>query len=120
MSCKVSVRQAGSVSILDLAGRVALGEGADEVRDAIKKLVQGGARSILVNLQEVSYLDSFGLGELVSAYTSLRSAGGQMKLMHPKSIVKQLLQITNMAALFATYEDEALALQSFMAEAASA
>jgi len=120
MSCKVSVRQAGSVAILDLAGRVALGEGADDVRDAIKKLVQGGARNILVNLEEVSYLDSFGLGELVSAYTRLRSAGGQMKLMHPKNIVKQLLQITNMAALFPTYKDEAAALQSFTVTAAGA
>lgn len=120
MSCKVSVRQAGSVSILDLAGRVALGEGADEVRDAIKKLVQGGTKSILVNLQEVSYLDSFGLGELVGAYTNLRSAGGRMKLMHAKGIVKQLLQITNITAVFANYDDEALALQSFMAEAAGA
>jgi anti-sigma B factor antagonist len=120
MSCKVSVRQAGSVSIVDLAGRVTLGEGASEVRDAVKKLAQGGARNILVNLQEVSYLDSSGLGELVSGYTSLTNAGGQMKLMHVQSMVKHLLRITKLYNVFATYEDETSALQAFTTEAASA
>ena len=120
MSCKVSVRQSGPVSIVDLAGRVTLGEGAIQVRDAIKKVVQGGATNVLVNLREVGYLDSAGLGELVSAYTGLRNAGGRLKLMSVQSSVKQLLKITNLDAVFATYEDEASALQSFAHEAAEA
>jgi anti-sigma B factor antagonist len=120
MSCKVSVRESGSVSIVDLAGRITTGEGAIQMRDAIRKLAQGGARNILVNLQDVAYLDSAGLGELVGAYTTLTNAGGKIKLMHMKSIVKQLLQITNMDALFPTYGDEAAAVQSFTVTAAGA
>jgi anti-sigma B factor antagonist len=113
MKCKVSMRQAGDVLILDLAGPVTLGEGTRQVRDAIKKLVESGARYILLNFQDISYLDSAGLGELVSAYTSVTNAGGQIKLMHVQSLVKQLLQITKLYTVFTTYEDEKLALQSF-------
>jgi anti-sigma B factor antagonist len=120
MSCKISVREIGSVSIVELAGRITTGEGAIQMRDAIKKLAQGGARNILINLQDVAYLDSAGLGELVGAYTTLTNSGGQIKLMNVKSIVKQLLHITNMEALFPTYENESAALQSFTAAAAGA
>lgn len=118
MSCKISVRESGSVSIVDLSGRITTGEGAIQMRDSIQKLAQGGARNILINLQDVAYLDSAGLGELVGAYTTLTSAGGQIKLMKMKSIVKQLLEITNMSALFPSYEDEAAAVQSFTVTAA--
>ncbi len=120
MSCNVSVRQAGDVSIVDLAGRVTLGVGASQMRDAIKKLAQSGAKNILVNLQDVTYLDSSGVGELVSAYASVTHAGGRIKLMHAQSIVKQLSQATKLYTVFATCEDETSALQSFTAEAARA
>jgi anti-sigma B factor antagonist len=113
MNCKVSMRQAGDVLILDLAGPVTLGEGTRQVRDAIKKLVESGARYILLNFQDISYLDSAGLGELVSAYTSVTKAGGQIKLMHVQNLVKQLLQVTKLCTVFTTYEDEKLALRSF-------
>ncbi len=120
MSCKVTVRQAGPVSIMDLAGRITAGDGAIQVRDAIQKAAKGGAKNIVVNLEGVAYLDSSGLGELVSAYTVLRNAGGQLKLMRVRSGVQQLLKITNLNAVFTCYEDEASALQSFAPEAAEA
>jgi anti-sigma B factor antagonist len=110
---KVSVRKKGDVSIVDLAGRVTMGEGASQMRDAIKELAQTGEKNILVNLREVSYLDSSGVGELVSAYVSVTNAGGQIKLVHVQSIVKQLLQVTKLYTVFTTYEDELSALQSF-------
>jgi len=83
------------------------------MRDAIKKLAHDGEKNILVNLQEVSYLDSSGLGELVSAYTTVANAGGQIKLINVQSIVKHLLQVTKLYTVFITFEDETSALQSF-------
>ena len=115
MSCIVSVRQAGPVSIVDLVGPVSLGESASQMRDALQELTKGGARNILVNLRDVSYMDSSGLGELVRAYTSLTNAGGRIKLLHPQSIVEQVLKITKLCTVFATYEDETSALESFTA-----
>jgi len=109
------VRQVGSVSILDLVGPVTLGESASQMREALQKLADGGARNILVNLRDVSYLDSSALDELVTAYTALTNAGGRIKLLHPQSIVKQVLQITKLNTVFGTYEDETLALESFTA-----
>ena len=120
MSCSVSVRPVGAVSIVDVTGRVTLGEGSSKMRDVIKKLALDGSKNILVNLHGVSYLDSSGLGELVSAYTSVTNAGGQIKLLHVQSIVKQLLQVTKLYTVFATFEDESLALQSFTPAVASA
>jgi anti-sigma B factor antagonist len=113
VSCKVSIRQAGSVSIVDLVGPVSLGESASQMREALQELAEGGARNILVNLRDVGYMDSSGLGELVRAYTSLSKAGGQIKLLHPQSIVKQVLKVTKLCTVFATYEDESSALESF-------
>lgn len=120
MSCKVSVRQAGFVSIVDLVGRVTFGESVGQMRDTLQNLAEGGAKNILVNLQGASYLDSSALSELVAAHICLTNAGGRIKLLHPQSMVKRVLQITRLYTVFETYEDEALALQSFTVEAASA
>jgi anti-sigma B factor antagonist len=119
MSCRVSVRQAGNISIVDLDGRVTLREGASQMRDAIKQLAQEGAKNILVNFQDVSYLDSAALGELVSAHVSVTNAGGRIKLMHVPSVVKHLMQVTRIDTVFGTYEDEEPALESFTSEGSS-
>jgi anti-sigma B factor antagonist len=113
MSCKVSVRQAGYVSIVDLEGAVSLGESASQMRETLQNLAESGARNILVSLRDVTYVDSSGLGELVRAYTSLTTAGGRIKLLHPDTIVKQVLRVTKLDTVFATYEDEATAAESF-------
>jgi anti-anti-sigma factor len=120
MSCKVSIRQAGSISIVDLAGRITFGQSATHMRETLQNLAEDGARNILVNLHDVTYLDSAGLGELARAYTSQTSAGGRIKLLHPQSIVRKVLQITRLHTVFAIYEDESVALASFSAEAAKA
>ena len=85
MSLKATVRQAGDVSIVDLAGRITLGEGSGLVRSTIKELVNSGHKNILLNLKEVSYIDSAGLGEMVGAYASVTNAQGSIKLLHPQS-----------------------------------
>ena len=120
MSCKVTVRQAGNVSVVDLVGRITLGEGSGTVRNAVKDLVASGQKNILLNLKDVGYIDSSGLGELVGAYASLRNAGGQIKLLNVQSKVDNLLQVTKLYTVFDVFTDEAVALQSFPPQAATA
>jgi anti-sigma B factor antagonist len=83
MSLKAEVRQAGDVSVVDLAGRITLGEGSGLVRSTIKELVASGRKNILLNLKNVTYLDSAGLGEVVGAYATVTNVGGNIKLLHP-------------------------------------
>ena len=95
MSVKLNTRQVGDVTVMDLAGRITLGEGSSTMRDAIKdsRSVKGH-KKILLNLGEVSYIDSSGIGELVSAFTSVSNQGGQLKLNGLNKRIKDLLQIT--------------------------
>jgi len=118
MSLKASVRKAGDVAIVDLAGRITLGEGSGLVRSTIKDLVTAGQKNILVNLKEVSYLDSAGLGELVGSYASVTNMGGSIKLLHPQAKVHDLLQVTKLFTVFVTFDDENEALRSFAGAAA--
>ncbi|HLH17520.1 MAG TPA: STAS domain-containing protein [Bryobacteraceae bacterium] len=113
MSLKANVRRAGDVAIIDLAGRITLGEGSGLLRTTIKDLLAAGQKHILVNLKDVTYLDSAGLGELVGAYASVTNAGGNIKLLHPQSKVHDLLQITKLLTVFVTFDDEHEALRSF-------
>src|SRR5690349_9009049 len=94
MSLKATVRRAGDVSIVDLAGRLTLGEGSGLVRATIKEVVASGQKNILVNLKDVTYIGSAGLGELVGAYATVTNMGGNIKLLHPQSKVHDLLQVT--------------------------
>jgi anti-sigma B factor antagonist len=119
MSLKATVRKAGDVAIVDLAGRITLGEGSGLVRSTIKDLVSNGQKNILVNLKEVSYLDSAGLGELVGSYASVTNLGGSIKLLHPQTKVHDLLQVTKLFTVFITFDDENEALRSFAVAAAS-
>src|SRR3954454_15690792 len=118
MSLKAVERAIGNVSIVDLAGRLTLGEGSGLVRNTIKDLVTSGRKNILLNLKDVTYIDSAGLGELVGAYASVTNSGGNIKLLHPQAKVHDLLQITKLYTVFAAFDNEAEGLRSFTASAA--
>lgn len=113
MSVQLSTRQVGAVTVIDASGRITLGDGASKLRDQVKELVAAGNNKLLVNMAEVSYIDSSGIGELVSAFTSVTGGGGQMKLLKVTNRVKDLLQITKLYTVFDVADDEAAAVASF-------
>lgn len=113
MSVKMNTRQIGDVTVIDAAGRITLGEGSTAFREAIKDLVAKGQKKILLNLGEISYIDSSGIGELVSGFTSVSNAGGQLKLLNLTKRVQDLLQITKLYTVFEVFDDEAVALSSY-------
>ena len=113
MSMKFKTRQVDGVTILDLSGRITLGEGSVTLRDAVKDVLSKGSKNILLNLADVDYIDSSGLGELVSAFTAVKNAGGDLKLVNLTKKVSDLLVITKLATVFDTKDDEASAIASF-------
>ena len=113
MSMKASTRQVDGVTIVDLSGRITLGEGSVVLRDTIKDLLGKGQKKILLNLGDVSYIDSSGIGELVSAFTTVRNQGGDLKLLNLTKKVHDLLQITKLYTVFDVKDDEASAVASF-------
>ncbi len=113
MSMKVHTRQVDGVTILDLSGRITLGEGSVQLRDAVRDLISKGSKHILLNLAEVNYIDSSGIGELVSAFTSVRNQGGELKLLSLTKKVHDLLQITKLYTVFDIKDDETAAVSSF-------
>jgi anti-sigma B factor antagonist len=113
VSIKLNTRQVGDVSVVDVAGRITLGEGSSTLRDALRDLVGKNQKKILLNLGEVSYIDSSGIGELVSGFTTVTNSGGQLKLLGLNKRVKDLLQITKLYTVFDVHEDEAGAVRSF-------
>ena len=113
MSVKLNTRQVGDVSVVDVAGRITLGEGSSALRDLLREMVGKGDKKILLNLGDVSYIDSSGIGELVSGFTTVTNSGGQLKLLNLNKRVKDLLQITKLYTVFEVYEDEAAAIRSF-------
>jgi anti-sigma B factor antagonist len=112
MSCKINRRQIGDVIVLDISGRITLGESSNLIRQEIKTAVKTCPR-ILLNLSQVSYIDSGGLGELVGSYATVANSGGHMKLVNPQRRVTDLLQITKLYTIFEVHADEATALRSF-------
>ena len=113
MSSKLSPRQVGDVTVIDVAGRITLGEGSSNLREGIREMVAKGNKKILLNLGEVTYIDSSGIGELVSGFTSVANGGGQLKLINLTKRVKDLLQITKLYTVFEVFDDEAAAVRSF-------
>ena len=113
MNLKVSTRQVDGVSIVDCSGRITLGEGSVVLRDTIKDLLAKGQKKILLNLGDVNYIDSSGIGELVSAYTTVKNQGGELKLLKLTKKVHDLLQITKLYTVFDVKDDEASAISSF-------
>jgi anti-sigma B factor antagonist len=110
---KASTRQVSGITIVDMSGRITLGEGSVILRDAVKDLLAKGQKKILLNLGDVSYIDSSGIGELVSAFTSVRNQGGELKLLNLTKKVHDLLQITKLYTVFDIKDEEAVAVQSF-------
>ena len=113
MSLKVSSREVGDVTVVDLSGRIVLGEGSDILRAALSDLVTKGRKKVLLNLADVNYIDSSGLGALVSGYTTLRGQQGQVKLLRLTKKVHDLLQITKLLTVFEVFDDENSALKSY-------
>ncbi len=113
MALALTSREVDGVTVLELSGRITLGEGSVQLRDAIRDLIGKGQRSILLDLGEVTYIDSSGLGELVSAYTTARNQGASLKLLKLTKKVHDLLQLTKLYTVFDIYDDEATAIASF-------
>lgn len=113
MSVKLTTRQVGDVTVIDATGRITLGEGASTFRDTIRDLATKGNKKLLVNLGDVSYIDSSGIGEMVSGFTTVTNHGGQLKLLSLSKRVKDLLQITKLYTVFEVFDDEASAVRSF-------
>lgn len=113
MSMKASTRQIQDVTVVDLSGQIKLGEGSSVLRETVKDLLSKGHRKIVVNLAEITYIDSSGIGELISAFTSTRNQGGELKLLHLTKKTHDLLQITKLYTVFDVKDDEAQALAAF-------
>lgn len=115
MSMKFKTRLVDGVTVLDLNGRITLGEGSVTLRDAVRDVLSKGSNHILLNLANVDYIDSSGIGELVSAFTTVKSSGGELKLLQLTKKVHDLLQITKLYTVFDIKDDEASAISSFTA-----
>ena len=112
MTMKANTRQVNGVTVVDMSGRITLGEGSVILREAVKDLVAKGQKKILLNLGDVTYIDSSGIGELVSAFTSVRNQGGELKLLNLTKKVHDLLQITKLYTVFDIKDDERKAIES--------
>jgi anti-sigma B factor antagonist len=110
---KALTRQVQEVTVVDLSGQIKLGEGSSTLRDIVKDLLSKGHKKILLNLGEISYIDSSGIGELISAFTSARNQGGEMKLLNLTKKTRDLLQITKLYTVFDIKDDEAQAIAAF-------
>ena len=113
MSMKFKTRQVDGVTVLDLNGRITLGEGSVTLRDAVRDVLAKGSNRILLNLANVDYIDSSGIGELVSAYTTVKNSGGELKLLQLTKKVHDLLQITKLYTVFDIWDNEASAVSAF-------
>jgi anti-sigma B factor antagonist len=112
VSMVLNARRLDDVVIMDLSGRITMGEGTLILRQQIKKLLDAGDRKFLLNLSDVDYIDSSGLGELVTSFTTVRNQGGQLKLLNLTRRVQDLLQITKLLTVFESFDSEAEALKS--------
>jgi len=113
VSMKATVRQVNSVTVVDVSGRITLGEGCSQLRELIREQLGKGQKHVLLNLADVTYIDSTGIGELVSAYIAVSDKGGQLKLLSLTKKVHDLLQITKLYTVFDVHDDEAKAIGSF-------
>ena len=113
MSVNLTTRQVGDVTVVDAVGRITLGEGSSMLREDLRQMIGKGQKKILLNLANVSYIDSSGIGELVSGFTTVTNQGGELKLLNLTKRVHDLLQITKLYTVFEVFEDEAAAVRSF-------
>ncbi len=113
MSFKATAREVSGITVVDLSGRITLGEGSAMLRQMVRDLLGKGQRKVLFNLGDINYIDSSGIGELVSGFTTIRNQGGELKLLHLTKKVHDLLQITKLFTVFEVHDDEQQALASF-------
>ncbi len=113
MTLHGTCRENGGVAIVDFSGRITLGEATGMVRAMVRELADGGQKKILLNLADVDYIDSAGIGELVSVFTTVRNAGGELKLLNLTKRVVDLLQITRLYTVFDVQTEEWTAIHSF-------
>jgi len=113
VTMKTSTRQVDGVTIVDCSGRITLGEGSVILRDQVRDLLSKGQKKILLNLADVTYIDSSGIGELVSAFTTVRNQSGELKLLNLTKKVHDLLQITKLYTVFDVKDDETAAVKAF-------
>ena len=113
MTMKVGTRQVDGVTLVDCSGRITLGEGSVILRDTVRDLLGKGNKKIVLNLADVNYIDSSGIGELVSAYTTVKNQGGELKLLNLTKKVHDLLQITKLYTVFDVKDDETSAVKAF-------
>ena len=114
---QIEERSAADVTLLDLKGKMTLGEGDELLKDKINSLAMQGRRKIVLNLADVPYIDSAGLGEIVRTYTTISRQGGQLKLLNLTKRIEDLLSITKLLTVFETYDNEADAVRSFSSSA---
>ncbi len=112
LKMETATRQIGDVTVLDISGRITLGEGNVMLREVVRGLIDKGSRKIVLNLGEVQYVDSSGVGELVKTHTTVRNQGGQLRLVNLNKRVNDLLQMTRLASVFDIERDEASAIRS--------
>ena len=113
MALTIASRELDGVTVLDLSGRITLGEGSVQLRDAVRGLISKGQKRILLNMADVNYIDSSGLGELVSAFTTAKNQQADVKLLNLTRKVHDLLQLTKLYTVFDIKDDEASAIASF-------
>jgi anti-sigma B factor antagonist len=113
MTIQASTRVVDGIAIVDISGQLRLGEGTGKLRDVVQQLMRDGYHKILLNLGSVIHIDSSGIGELMSSYTTLRNQGGELKLMNLNKNVRNLLQVTRLYTVFDVHDDQATALKSF-------
>jgi anti-sigma B factor antagonist len=110
---KIETRTIGDVRVLDCSGKITLGEGTMTVRNAVRDILKNNGKKILLNLADVNYIDSSGIGELVSTYTTVAKEGGSLKLLNLTKKIQELLAITKLLTVFQVFENEQAALASF-------
>jgi len=113
MSLSISTRVVDGVAVIDMFGRLQLGEATSKLRDAVNELLREGYKKQLLNLENVLHIDSSGIGELMGCFTSVKSQGGELKLLHLNKNVRNLLQVTRLYNIFDTHDDLASALKAF-------
>jgi anti-sigma B factor antagonist len=113
MALHATYRDVGEVTVVDLGGRITLGDGSALLRRTVRQLLEDNRTRILINLADVDYIDSSGIGELVYAYTSVHNRGGELKLLHLTKKVRDLLQITKLYTVFDVHTDEGAAVNSY-------
>jgi len=113
MSLKIETREVAHVTILDITGRIVLGDEIGDLRDAVRALIAEGKKKIILNLVGVDYIDSSGVGELVGSFTTVRNAGGELKLLNLTQKVHDVLYVTKLYTVFDIKDDEFTAVRSF-------